>query len=146
MDKTEKTMNTEYEDPDRPILLASFLTPDQAERMAILLRSEEVECYVQNLYSNNIMGGYVDNGGVRIEVPLREYEHAVKVLEANGIRLPGDEETPAGSFFRWFERFPFMKNAPLEKRLWVLFFLTLVAILLLACIIHFSGIIIPLLK
>lgn len=126
-------------DPKTPVVLIGYQTPESAAEIASLLDAEGITCFLQNLFSNTVLvGGYVD-GGVRIEVAYADYERAVKVLLSHGIHIPDETETPTGRFTGWVQRIPFMTNYPLEKRLWALFILVIVGLILLALMLDFSG-------
>ncbi len=132
-------MNKKNQDPKSPVVLANIQRAQEAEYIASILRAEGVECYLQNLNSNQVLSGYVENIGVRIEVPAEQYEKATEVLCAYDIALPSDSDTEVAALTRWVERIPFMGGASLERKLWGLLIVTVCALLLLAVILFFSG-------
>lgn len=132
-------MNNINQDPNSPVVLVSIQRAQEAEQVASILRAEGVECYLQNLNSNQVLSGYADNIGVRIEVSAGQYEKAMEILRAYDIPLPSEDDTEVAALTQWVEHIPFMRGAPLERKLWGLLIVTLCALLLLAVILYFSG-------
>ena len=53
---------------DKIVEIARFTYPADAQPLMALLRSEGIECYLRNELSSQIMAGYVDVGGARVEI------------------------------------------------------------------------------
>lgn len=117
---------------ERLVLLASYSTLEEADKVKELLQSDGIYCSLRNAYSYQMTGGMVDLGGVRIEIPSYEVEHALAVLASAGISLPDPSDSTVGKIGQLAERLPIGKGLPLEKRLWRLIFLLGLALLLLA--------------
>ena len=111
-------------DTDKMVEIARFQYPAEAQTLIALLRSEDIECYLRNEYSSQLMAGYIDVGGARVEVLESDVPRALEVMEAGGYDIPAEDEEPeqiqvvAG----WARHIPFLRNYTLEKQI-VIFYL-----------------------
>lgn len=118
------------DEKERMVEIARFQYPAEAQTLMALLKSEGIECYLRNEFSNQLLGGYVDVGGARVEILESDVPHAFEVMEAGGYDIPSEDEqaeqiqTVAG----WASRIPFLRNYALEKQIVILF--ALIAVLL----------------
>lgn len=122
------------ESVDKMVEIARFTFSSDAEALISLLRSEGIDCYIRNEFSNRIMAGYADIGGARVELLESEVPHALEVMKDYGYEIPGEEEQPdqikaISGVARYI---PFLRNQPLEKQILIL--LAFTAILLSALI------------
>jgi hypothetical protein len=120
----------ETTDTDKMVEIAEFQHPVEAQTLIALLKSEEIDCYLRNEYSSQIMGGYVDLGGARVETLESNVARALEVMRAGGYQIPGeDDETEAyRGVSVWTSRIPFLRKLPLEKQILVLFILVAVCL------------------
>ena len=107
---------------DKIVEIARFTYPADAQPLMALLRSEGIECYLRNELSSQIMAGYVDVGGARVEILESDVPRAMKIMEEGGYDLPREDE----------------QAEPLEKLIMILF--VIVAVFL-ALVIYFGSLI-----
>ncbi|MDR0395047.1 MAG: DUF2007 domain-containing protein [Tannerella sp.] len=74
---------------DRMIEIARFQQAADAEMLANLLRSEGIECYVQNGLSGSLLFGN-DAGGARVEILEKDVSRAAVIMVDHGyeVELP----------------------------------------------------------
>ena len=80
------------DDTDKMVEIARFQYPAEAQTLIALLRSEDIECYLRNEYSSQLMAGYIDVGGARVEVLESDVPRALEVMEAGGYDIPAEDE------------------------------------------------------
>lgn len=123
---------------DKIVEIARFQQPAEAQTLIALLKSEGIECYLRNELSSQLMAGYLDVGGARIEILESDVARALEVMEAGGYDIPSEDEeadqiqTVGG----WTRHIPFLRNFALEKQI-VIFFM-IIAIFL-ALLIFFGS-------
>lgn len=123
---------------DKIVEIARFQQPAEAQTLIALLKSEGIECYLRNELSSQLMAGYLDVGGARIEILESDVARALEVMEAGGYDIPLEDEeadqiqTVGG----WTRHIPFLRNFALEKQI-VIFFM-IIAIFL-ALLIFFGS-------
>ncbi|MDR0749089.1 MAG: DUF2007 domain-containing protein [Tannerellaceae bacterium] len=110
---------------DKMIEIARFQYPDEAWALAALLKSEGIDCYIRNELTSQVMGGYVDMGGVRVELLEGEALHALEIMAVNGYEIPDENEEPGQirTVAGWARHIPFLRSLPLEKQILFLFIL-----------------------
>lgn len=115
---------------DKMVEIARFQYPAEAQTLMALLKSEGVECYLRNEYSSQVMAGYVDVGGARVEILESDVPHALEVMEAGGYDIPAEDEEPdqIKTVAGWARHIPFLRNFPLEKQ--IMLFLVIIAVFL----------------
>jgi len=69
---------------DKMVELRRFTQISDAEMLANLLKSEGVDCYVRDLYMNQIYGGGLDLGGVKVELLEKDLQRAKEIMEVFG--------------------------------------------------------------
>ncbi len=111
---------------DKIVEIARFTYPADAQPLMALLRSEGIECYLRNELSSQIMAGYVDVGGARVEI-----------LECD---VPREDEQaePVEQVAGFARHIPFLRKYPLEKQIMILF--VIIAVFL-ALVIYFGSLI-----
>lgn len=115
---------------DKMVEIARFQQPAEAQTLIALLKSEGIECYLRNEISSQLMAGYLDVGGARVEILESDVPLALEVMEAGGYDIPSEEEgaeqiqTVAG----WARHIPFLRNLALEKQ--IVIFLVIIAVFL----------------
>jgi hypothetical protein len=115
---------------DKMVEIARFLYPAEAQTLISLLKSEGIACYLRNEYSSQVMAGYVDVGGARVELLESDVARALEVMKAGGYSIgeeePEEEEirTVAG----WASHVPLLKSLPLEKQILALLLLLAVSL------------------
>ncbi len=103
---------------DKMVEIARFQYPMEAQPLMALLKSEGIECYLRNEYSSQVMAGYVDIGGARIEVLESEVQRALEIMKDGGYEIPDENEeeeeirvvSGLGSKIPWLKRFPLEKQ------------------------------------
>ena len=121
---------------DKIVEIARFTYPADAQPLMALLRSEGIECYLRNELSSQIMAGYVDVGGARVEI----LESDMKIMEEGGYDLPREDEQaePVEQVAGFVRHIPFLRKYPLEKQIMILF--VIIAVFL-ALVIYFGSLI-----
>lgn len=124
---------------DKIVEIARFTYPADAQILRSLLESEGIECYLKDELSNQILGSYVDIGGVKVEILEKDIPHALEVMKAGGFPIETDNESEQLKALSSFsDRIPFLRKYPLEKQIMIIFIITAV---LLALLIYFSTIV-----
>lgn len=108
---------------DNMVEIARFQYPADAQTLMSLLRSEGIECYLRNEISSQIMGGYVDIGGARVEILESDVPRALQIMEEGGYDIPKENEEPEQikAVAGWTRHIPFLRSYPLEKQIIILF-------------------------
>ena len=124
---------------DKMVEIARFQYPAEAQTLMALLKSEGIECYLRNEYSTQVMAGYVDVGGARVEILESNVPHALEVMEAGGYDIPteGEEPEQIRAVAGWARHIPFLRNYSLEKQIVILF--VIIAVFLALLIFFGSG-------
>lgn len=124
---------------DKMVEIARFQYPAEAQTLMALLKSEGIECYLRNEYSTQVMAGYVDVGGARVEILESNVPHALEVMEAGGYDIPTEDEEPEQirAVAGWARHIPFLRNYSLEKQIVILF--VIIAVFLALLIFFGSG-------
>ena len=125
---------------DKIVEIARFTYPADAQPLMALLRSEGIECYLRNELSSQIMAGYVDVGGARVEILESDDPRAKKIMEEGGYDLPREDEQaePVEQVAEFARHIPFLRKYPLEKQIMILF--VIIAVFL-ALVIYFGSLI-----
>ena len=101
---------------DKIVEIARFTYPADAQPLMALLRSEGIECYLRNELSSQIMAGYVDVGGARVEILESDVPRAMKIMEEGGYDLPReDEQAEPVEQVAGFARHPFSTKISLRE-------------------------------
>lgn len=124
---------------DKMVEIARFQYPAEAQTLMALLKLEGIECYLRNEYSTQVMAGYVDVGGARVEILESNVPHALEVMEAGGYDIPTEDEEPEQirAVAGWARHIPFLRNYSLEKQIVILF--VIIAVFLALLIFFGSG-------
>lgn len=115
---------------DKIVEIARFTYPAEAQVLMSLLKSEGIQCYLRNEITTQLMAGYVDVGGARVEILESDVPRAMEIMKAGGYVIPTEDgeteeiEKVAG----WTRHIPFLRKYPLEKQ--IIFFFILIAVLL----------------
>lgn len=115
---------------DKIVEIARFTYPAEAQTLMALLKSEGIECYLRNEITTQLMAGYVDVGGARVEILESDVPRALEIMKAGGYDLPTEDEEAEQiqKVAGWTRHIPFLRNYPLEKQ--IIFFFILIAVLL----------------
>ncbi|GAB6394354.1 MAG: DUF2007 domain-containing protein [Bacteroidales bacterium] len=115
---------------EKMVEIARFQYPAEAHTLMALLKSEGIDCYLRNEYSSQIMGGYVDIGGARVEILEGNVPRALEIMEAGGYEIPGEDEDPEQirSLAGWTRHIPLLRNLAPEKQILALFILVAVCL------------------
>lgn len=115
---------------DKIVEIARFTYPAEAQTLMALLKSEGIECYLRNEITAQLMAGYVDVGGARVEILESDVPRAMEIMKAGGYDLPAEDEEAQEieKVAGWTRHIPFLRNYPLEKQ--IIFFFILIAVLL----------------
>jgi hypothetical protein len=73
---------------DKMVEIARFQQTSEAEMLAGLLQSEGIECYVRDGISSRVMFGYVDSGGVKVELLQKDILQAFEIMKDHGYDVP----------------------------------------------------------
>lgn len=124
---------------DKMVEIARFTYPAEAQTLRCLLESEGIQCYLKDELSSQILGSYVDIGGVKVEILEEDLPHALEVMKEGGYPIETEDEPEQLKAISSFsERIPFLKKFPLEKQIMIIFIITAV---LLALLIYFGSIV-----
>ena len=121
---------------ERMVTLVCLQSNALAEELQRMLAEAGITAYLRNEYTNRIIGPMCDVGGVRIELAESDLEAARIVLAESGLPLVEPEQTQVGRISRWADNLPFLRNRPLEQRLWIITGLLLVFLGLLSIILY----------
>ncbi len=115
---------------DKMVEIARFQYPAEAQTLVSLLKAEGIDCYIRNEYSSQIMSGYVDIGGARVELLESNVPRALEIMKEGGYEIPDENEQPEQikKIAGWVRHIPFLKNYPLEKQILIFFILIAVGI------------------
>lgn len=115
---------------DKIVEIARFTYPAEAQTLMALLRSEGIECYLRNEYSSQVMGGYVDIGGARVEILESDVPRAMEIMREGGYPIPDEDEQaePVEQVAGWARHIPFLRTYTLEKQILILFVIVAVAL------------------
>ena len=125
---------------DKIVEIARFTYPAEAQTLIALLKSEGIDCYLRNELSSQVMAGYADVGGARVEIKESDVPRAMEVLEAGGYALPKEDEAaePIDQVASITRHIPFLRKYPLEKQIMILF---IIVAILLALVIYFGSLV-----
>ncbi len=117
-------------DMDKMVEIARFTYPAEARTLMALLKSEGIECYLRNEFSSQLMAGYVDVGGARVEILETDVARAMEIMKEGGYELPEEDEEAEeiNKVAGWTRHIPFLRRYPLEKQ--IMLFFALIAVLL----------------
>lgn len=123
---------------DKMVEIARFQYPAEAQVLMSLLRSENIECYLRNEISSQIMAGYVDIGGARLEILESDVPRAMEIMQEGGYDVPEENEEPEQikTVASWAKHIPYLRNYSLEKQIIIL--LVFIA-LMLTLVIYFGS-------
>lgn len=118
---------------DKMVEIARFQYPADAGTLMALLQSEGIECYLRNELSSQLMAGYIDVGGARVEILESDVARALEVMEAGGYDILSEDEEAAQirTVSGWTRHIPFLRNYALEKQIVILFLIIAVLLALL---------------
>lgn len=115
---------------DKMVEIARFTYPAEAQTLIALLKSEGIDCYLRNEISSQVMAGYVDIGGARLEILESDLPRALQIMEEGGYLLQEETEAEEGAQIRtvagWARHIPFLRSFALEKQIILLFVLVAV--------------------
>ena len=123
---------------DKMVEIARFQYPAEAQTLMALIKSEGVGCYLRNEYSSQVMAGYVDVGGARVEILESDVPQALEIMKEGGYDIPAEEEQPEQIrvVVGWTRHIPFLRNLAFEKQIVILF---LIIAVFLALLIFFGS-------
>lgn len=124
---------------DKMVEIARFQNQAEAFMLRSLLESEGIECYLKDEIINQMYGGFVDFGGIKVQVMEDQVPHAMDVMQANGYELPKEDEAiaPLAPMSGFVGKIPFLRNFALEKQLLIILIVTA---LLLALLVYAGSI------
>jgi len=124
---------------DKMVEIARFQNQAEAFMLRSLLESEGIECYLKDEIINQMYGGFVDFGGIKIQVMEDQVPHAMDVMQANGYELPKEDEAiaPLAPMSGFVGKIPFLRKFALEKQLLIILIVTA---LLLALLVYAGSI------
>lgn len=118
------------ENEEKMVEIARFTYPADAQTLVALLKSEGIDCYIRNEISSQVMAGYVDIGGARVELLESDVPRALEIMQDNGYSIPREDEQPdqIRTVAGWARHIPFLRNQPLERQILYLFIIIAVLI------------------
>lgn len=124
---------------DKMVEIARFQNQAEAFMLRSLLESEGIECYLKDEIINQMYGGFVDFGGIKVQVMEDQVPHAMDVMQANGYELPKEDEAiaPLAPMSGFVGKIPFLRKFALEKQLLIILIVTA---LLLALLVYVGSI------
>lgn len=121
------------------VMLASYQSIEEAQDIQRILERAGIETFLANVNTNQLMGGLVDVGGVRIEIAESNVNEALKVLHDEGIVLPDETDSEIAKIANFADKLPLMKGQPLERKLWFIIAMMVILLGILAAIAYFTG-------
>ena len=124
---------------DKMVEIARFQNQAEAFMLRSLLESEGIECYLKDEIINQMYGGFVDFGGIKVQIMEDQVPHAMDVMQANGYELPKEDEAiaPLAPMSGFVGKIPFLRKFTLEKQLLIILIVTA---LLLALLVYAGSI------
>ena len=124
---------------DKMVEIARFQNQAEAFMLRSLLESEGIECYLKDEIINQMYGGFVDFGGIKVQVMEDQVPNAMDVMQANGYELPTEDEAiaPLAPMSGFVGKIPFLRKFALEKQLLIILIVTA---LLLALLVYAGSI------
>lgn len=124
---------------DKMVEIARFQNQAEAFMLRSLLESEGIECYLKDEIINQMYGGFVDFGGIKVQIMEDQVPHAMDVMKANGYELPTEDESiaPLAPMSGFVGKIPFLRKFALEKQLLIILIFTA---LLLALLVYAGSI------
>ena len=124
---------------DKMVEIARFQNQAEAFMLRSLLESEGIECYLKDEIIYQMYGGFVDFGGIKVQVMEDQVPHAMDVMQANGYELPKEDEAiaPLAPMSGFVGKIPFLRKFALEKQLLIILIVTA---LLLALLVYAGSI------
>ena len=124
---------------DKMVEIARFQNQAEAFMLRSLLESEGIECYLKDEIINQMYGGFVDFGGIKVQVMEDQVPHAMDVMQANGYELPKEDEAiaPLAPMSGFVGKIPFLRKFALDKQLLIILIVTA---LLLALLVYAGSI------
>ncbi|MBP8026393.1 putative signal transducing protein [Macellibacteroides fermentans] len=124
---------------DKMVEIARFQNQAEAFMLRSLLESEGIECYLKDEIINQMYGGFVDFGGIKVQIMEDQVPHAMDVMKANGYELPTEDEAiaPLAPMSGFVGKIPFLRKFALEKQLLIILIVTA---LLLALLVYAGSI------
>lgn len=124
---------------DKMVEIARFQNQAEAFMLRSLLESEGIECYLKDEIINQMYGGFVDFGGIKVQIMEDQVPHAMDVMQANGYELPKEDEAiaPLAPMSGFVGKIPFLRKFALEKQLLIILIVTA---LLLALLVYAGSI------
>ena len=124
---------------DKMVEIARFQNQAEAFMLRSLLESEGIECYLKDEIINQMYGGFVDFGGIKVQVMEDQVPHAMDVMQANGYQIPKEDEAiaPLAPMSGFVGKIPFLRKFALEKQLLIILIVTA---LLLALLVYAGSI------
>ena len=118
---------------DKMVEIARFQNQAEAFMLRSLLESEGIECYLKDEIINQMYGGFVDFGGIKVQVMEDQVPHAMDVMQANGYELPKEDEAiaPLAPMSGFVGKIPFLRKFALEKQLLIILIVTALLLALL---------------
>lgn len=114
---------------DKMVEIARFTYPAEAWTLVAFLESEGINCYIRNELTTQIMAGYADVGGARVEVLESDLPRALELMQEGGYEIPSEvDDKTIDSVAGIASHIPFLGKYSLEKQIIIL--LAAVAILL----------------
>ena len=122
---------------DKMVEIARFTYPSEAGPLMALLESEGIECYLRNELTSQLMAGYVDVGGARLEILEKDYDRALELMREGGyVQYVDMEDEPVMRVGGWTRHIPFLRDLPLERQ--ILYFFIFIAVML-ALFVYFGS-------
>lgn len=122
---------------DKMVEIARFTYPSEAGPLMALLESEGIECYLRNELTSQLMAGYADVGGARVEILEKDLERALQVMREGGYgQYEDSDDEQVMKVGGWARRVPFLRDLPLERQ--ILYFFILIAVML-ALFVYFGS-------
>ncbi|MFV0271495.1 MAG: DUF2007 domain-containing protein [Macellibacteroides fermentans] len=124
---------------DKMVEIARFQNQAEAFMLRSLLESEGIECYLKDEIINQMYGGFVDFGGIKVQIMEDQVPHAMDIMQANGYELPKEDEAiaPLAPMSGFVGKIPFLRKFALEKQLLIILIVTA---LLLALLVYAGSI------
>lgn len=117
---------------DKMVEIARFQYPAEAQTLIALLKSEDIDCYLRDEISSQLMAGYADIGGARLEILDSDLPRALQVMEEGGYlqeeETDGEESGQIETIAGWARHIPLLRNYSLERQ--IMIFFALIAVLL----------------
>lgn len=116
---------------EKMVEIARYTYPSEAFPLMALLRSEGIACYLRDEISSQVMAGYADIGGARLEILDKDLPKALEIMRDGGyLKDIKFSQGPIERVATIAHHIPYLRDLSLNKQIMILFIVCAVIIAL----------------